>query len=68
MTLYELFEIYILPHIVDLNLFGGIASDVFYRVFVVAVSCILVHCFVVLPYMGLLKLIKYRPTWWWRKR
>ena len=68
MTLYELFSIYIMPHLVDLTLFDGIAESVFYQVFVWTISIITVHVFVVLPYMLMLKLIKYRPTWWWRKK
>ena len=62
MTLYELFTVYILPHIVDMNLFDGVAESVFYQVFVWAISIILVHCFIVLPYMLLMKLIKYRKN------
>lgn len=68
MTLYELFSLYIMPHLVDLTLFEGVAESVFYQVFVWTISLIVVHVFVVLPYMVTLKLIKYRPTWWWRKK
>ena len=68
MTLYELFTVYILPHLVDMTLFDGVAESVFYQVFVWAISIILVHLFIVLPYMLVMKLIRYRPTWWWRKK
>ena len=68
MTLYELFSIYIMPHLVDLTLFEGVSETVFYQVFVWAISIIVVHLFVVLPYMLIMKLIRYRPTWWWRKK
>ena len=68
MTLYELFTVYILPHIVDMTLFEGVAESVFYRIFVTTISIIIVHLFIVLPYLLMLKLIKYRPTWWWRRK
>ena len=68
MTLYELFTMYIMPYLVDMTLFDGVAETVFYQVFVWAISIIVVHLFVVLPYMLMMKLIRYRPTWWWRKK
>ena len=68
MTLYELFTVYILPHLVDMNLFDGVAESVFYQVFVWTISILVVHLFIVLPYMLMMKLIRYRPTWWWRKK
>ena len=68
MTLYELFSTYIMQHLVDTTLFGGVAESVFYQVFVWTISIIVIHCAVVLPYMLMMKLIRYRPTWWWRKK
>ena len=68
MTLYDLFSTYIMPHLVDTTLFGGVAENVFYQIFVWTISIVVIHSMIVLPYMCLMKLVHYRPTWWWRKK
>lgn len=63
MTLYQLYVTYIMPHLVDLSLYEGFGSEVFYKVFAVAVAVVITHFVVIVPYRLILKLCGYKP---WR--
>lgn len=65
MTLYQILTTYIVPQFCDLAQLDGYGENVFYKVFVWTISIALVHFFVSLPYMLLLKLCRYKG---WFKR
>ena len=65
MTLYELYSTFIMPHLVDLSLFDGFGEQVFYKCFAVAVSLVITHFAVIVPYRLTLKLCGYKS---WRLR
>lgn len=60
MTLYEILKTYILAPLFDLTLYDGFGEWIFYHVLAVALACIVVHLFVIVPYRVVLKLCGYK--------
>ena len=60
MTFYDIIVTYIMPNMGDLALYDGYGAKVFYYIFMTAVSALMVHFFVVLPYHYLLRFMRYK--------
>lgn len=60
MSFYELLTTFIMPHLVDVNLFGGVCSQTFYELFVMACSGIVIHFWLFVPYTLILRLTGYK--------
>lgn len=65
MTFYDILHTYIMPHMGDLSLYEGYGEKAFYYIFITAISAIMVHFFVCVPYHFLLRFMKYKG--WLRK-
>lgn len=63
MTLFDVLNTYIMPYLIDVTRYNGDFEKVFYGVCVWALSLIVAHCFVWLPYKMVLKVCGL-----WKKR